>query len=308
MNKKGDLSVEPIMIVALVVAFLALVGFGAYLHFSGKIEFFKGLPGFNLTTEKQEQIQIVGYDIGEDKVQYYTGVEWLEIPEDGVSFGKKKIEKDDLRRDLVEGYWYNLNLRNKDPIFSLEPFGNIYTSPREIAVKIPSLKLVIIYMVRGENFIPTTGGIFWSGIGNSITDKIADWVNWIFGDDTGAQRGRIAEYTKGSVVGLLLNRLDEQDSRVYGEFILNSDDSLKFSKVTKFKNEGNIERPILGDFANVLDDEVYEEIKREMISWRDSVLEKPVSVEGKWYCVQKIKGKLVVELNKEVGQNAKCEN
>lgn len=111
-GKKGDVAIEPIMVLVLGITVLALVGFGFYLHYSGKIEFFNMLPGFNRSVEKYEEPQIVAYNIAENRIEWYDGSKWTVLERDKeVTLGEKKVRGGGLESDLKQGYWYDKDKR-----------------------------------------------------------------------------------------------------------------------------------------------------------------------------------------------------
>jgi hypothetical protein len=108
-NKKGV--VEPILLLALAVIVLAIIGFGAYLHYSERIDFFRFLPGFNVSQPAQEGVEIIGYNIKAGTVEYYDGTTWREVPAEGVTIGEKRLDKGGLLSDFAGGYWYSVSAR-----------------------------------------------------------------------------------------------------------------------------------------------------------------------------------------------------
>ena len=115
LSKRGE-GVEPLMVLALGITVLAVLGFAFYLHYSGKIEFFKFLPDFNTTVEKEETVEILRYDINttvdfEDSVQYYDGTKWNGFPSASFKLGKHNLVYDDVKGDFTTRYWFNKELR-----------------------------------------------------------------------------------------------------------------------------------------------------------------------------------------------------
>ena len=103
--KKGDVGVEPLVVISVAIAVLAIVGFGYYLYLNDKISFFNFLPGFNITNDPQNNLEIVRYRILTEEIQYYNGIDWLEFDKDQMILGGKIVDVDDLDKSLGD-YWF----------------------------------------------------------------------------------------------------------------------------------------------------------------------------------------------------------
>jgi len=80
-------------------------------------------------------IEIVRYSIGEDEVQYYTGTEWRDFPEEGLlKFGNKITYKENLERNFREAYY----AEGRDRALEIIPLkdgkgliGNLMMGPKD---------------------------------------------------------------------------------------------------------------------------------------------------------------------------------
>ena len=123
LSKRGE-GVEPLMVLALGITVLAVLGFAFYLHYSGKIEFFKFLPDFNTTVEKEETVEILRYDINttvdfEDSVQYYDGTKWNGFPSGNFKLGEHNLVYNDVKGDFTTRYWFNKELREMSDTYEV---------------------------------------------------------------------------------------------------------------------------------------------------------------------------------------------
>ena len=113
MTRKGDVRIEPIVVVIIALSVLSIVGFGYYLYQAKQIDFFRFLPSFNVTQQAKEEIQILRYGLREGYVlDYYDGEKWngFEKGRDGrfkpVRLGDKTIDYYKTIEDF-ESYYYS---------------------------------------------------------------------------------------------------------------------------------------------------------------------------------------------------------
>ena len=114
--KKGDIKVEPLVVVAIVIFFIAISLFAYMLVYKQELNFFL-FPSFNITKEKQTSIEIIRYDMtsspSQPILQYYNGNEWnsFAYKEVGgkkiIDFGKKQLDMDDYVNRIGNYYFFN---------------------------------------------------------------------------------------------------------------------------------------------------------------------------------------------------------
>jgi hypothetical protein len=276
-GKKGDTTVEPIVVLSISVIVLALVGFGAYLQYSDKINFFRLLPDFNLAQGKQEAIQIISYNIEEDKIEYFDGESWVGLERGkGVDLGEKRVTERDLRRDLLINYWFSSGERETSEEFELsyEAYTDgVPSSSKEFVVR-QKAKVILI----SETSEKDEGGFFYRILPGEIY------------------------HTKAGDIQINVNNIGS--SALNRVFVLRYPDRIFILENNKIESVDNI--PVLS-----------QEIKEYFIEWRDSVLKKPVGIEyydtdtkkdvkNKRFCVEKKEDRLVVRLD-EPTSKGECE-
>ncbi len=102
-KRKGDVAVEPLVVLGLIIATLALAGFGYYLQASDKIDFFEYLPGFEHTPGVKESVEIISYNFYEDSVEYYDGVKWNLLKKgEKVDLGDKRIRFEEAKKEFQD--------------------------------------------------------------------------------------------------------------------------------------------------------------------------------------------------------------
>src|SRR3989344_3301137 len=94
MIKKGRSDVDVITIIAIVIAVAAIILFGTYLWLNKELNFFRFLPGFNVSTSKQVPIELVRYDLVDGSVKYYDGKQWLALSGLKGTVGGKQLDEE----------------------------------------------------------------------------------------------------------------------------------------------------------------------------------------------------------------------
>lgn len=100
MNKKGQgLEVGKMIGLVIAVFVLVIIALGIYSFYGGQSKFFDFLPSFG-EKEKIEGVQVLGYDITNDKVQYYDGSSWRDFKESKLVLDNKEVVYSDVRENF----------------------------------------------------------------------------------------------------------------------------------------------------------------------------------------------------------------
>lgn len=123
-NKKGA-GVEVITILAVVIAVLAIVGLGYYLQYSGNTKFLENiLPNFGTEKPIIESIEVIRYDLYEDRVEYFDGEQWIAFTKGEKIFENKVVKEEGLKSDFRDNYYYDPKIRESFAI-NIPDFGNL---------------------------------------------------------------------------------------------------------------------------------------------------------------------------------------
>ncbi|MBI2632233.1 hypothetical protein HYW75_04470 [Candidatus Pacearchaeota archaeon] len=115
--KKGEMSLPVILSMIVAIFVLVLVGIFIYDVGTGKaIPFAKYLPDFMTKKDKVEGMEILRYQIIEDKVQYYDGTNWLDFKDGKVELEEKILTQSEVTEDFIKYYFYNKR-ENNDHLF-----------------------------------------------------------------------------------------------------------------------------------------------------------------------------------------------
>ncbi len=105
MNRKGDTSFEPIVILTIAIFVLVIVGLGFYTIYSGKIQFANYLPDFLRDNSTVEEKLILRYGILKDTLEYSDGSgSWRAFSEEEVEYDGKELG--DVKQ-VFKDYWYS---------------------------------------------------------------------------------------------------------------------------------------------------------------------------------------------------------
>jgi hypothetical protein len=89
--RKGYEGINALTVLIIGIMVLSICGLGYYLFVSNQIAFFNLLPNFNSSKTQADKVQIIGYEIGTDHLQYYdAGGKWMNFPLDA----DKSFEKE----------------------------------------------------------------------------------------------------------------------------------------------------------------------------------------------------------------------
>jgi len=269
------------------------------------------LPNFNETEVKIEQLEIVGYNIEGNTVEYYDGTSWINIDEgQEIWFEDKLIKGKDLASDFKERYYYKVkqdisqvqlgaavinhltridddDIRGgKKSIFHSKPPQNI-----------KNLESFFVYSRAMTNEELKDGSKFirFPTLASRISDLIDEKESKEF-------RGAVSLFIVPSRL------LDEdydllgsdfaENIKFYRRFVVTQDGDLYFSKSTSEFGSQIREIAEGGQYENVVD---------LATLWRDSIFNEPINIryfdsKGKdkndWYCPEKIGSGFLVRLDR----------
>jgi hypothetical protein len=235
------------LIIALVVLLVVIFFFGNDIWF----KIVNIIPGFNFTQGGTEKIEIVRYDIAENKVQYYDGVIFLDFPPDTaaeIKIGTKKVSHNNARYYFAENYYYKEDAREWLTIID---FGTVirnslrdrlYPGEPEIANTIPALDGCII------------AGPFIASIRENSPQRANVQINLIPENSKCIDQFGTVN-VQGGVVRARLDGLVE------------------FRKISSVEND--LYR-LSDNYKELQDDEIQQIMRAEASKWRDSVLETPM--------------------------------
>jgi len=107
MKKKGDIPVSYVIGAVIVVFVLVIVIFGLAKIFGFDIiNFFRNLPDLNRTVTPDEGPEKLRYDLGNGKVQYYDGTQWVDFEND-LGFSERIVNYDSLKKGF-EDYLFSV--------------------------------------------------------------------------------------------------------------------------------------------------------------------------------------------------------
>jgi len=154
MNKKA-LAVKQI-IVALIAVFLLVI---VYLFLFGPgreilIDKVKTIiPGFNTTKPPSPEVQILGYNLDSETLEFYDGLSWHKINDNKIKLGDKEINKAKAIEDFTTKFYYKDNIRDT------EKFDLDETTAQKLFEKESDLPELEILMVNIQT-IKNKGDIF----------------------------------------------------------------------------------------------------------------------------------------------------
>jgi hypothetical protein len=115
-NKKGE-EARPVpalvlvIIAAIVLIIVYLFLFGPGQDLLQKIGII--VPTLNSTKQPAESVQLLRYDIQEDEVKFYDGINWLTFSSDTIKLGNIEISETMFKEDISINYWYKTGSREK---------------------------------------------------------------------------------------------------------------------------------------------------------------------------------------------------
>ena len=230
------------------------------------------IPGYNMTKPPIEDIEIIKYDITNDKVQWYDGVKFYDFgPKGDAKVGKKNLDHGTLRKEFGNDWYYKSDYR-----------GDKWT-------KLSNGTNRLIYSQKDiEKFA-------------SQTYKTPPELDLFIIS---------VQLPKGELYSVLRNQ-NRQESKVYGEFVLGLDDNLYFRKI-KYDFSGLEDKSVSIQKDSEVYKEVsaflvnwrYSILEKPvLLTYQEDGKEK----ETKSYCVILYKpDKLKVDLAKPVDANYKC--
>lgn len=306
-NKRADTTVEPLVVLSIAIAVLAIVGLGFYIHYAGEIAFFKYLPDFSLNKTKVSSSTILRYDLTTQKTEYYDGNKGVSVPK---NIGDYELSEGSLNNDFYNYYFL------------------ISTRPKRESVLLQTHELYVDYGTPEEYFYSQKGIYFTKNLPqlgfqiNTLSSTIPQdekqplWYQVPF-DKLNKFLASILTtspifLSSGDTSVQLINYryLGDGDNSGYGEVILAADNSLWFLPISDIKKHDL-------DYANFKKIEsisgYYKVIYDYTLNWRDSVLNKPITFnfdKDKGFCTERVKfGNhvyLVVDLSKPVIVGSVC--
>ena len=322
-NKRG-IAVEQLMFLIVTVLVIVIVVLGLFWFRSGGAgNFFSFIPGFNDTKSIVTDSEVFRYDIGENKVEYYDGVQGVDF--ETLIVNEKKIDSTDLywafrdffyqERDQPKfSYMYPISILyddEEDKSYYSKDFlskisdvkfmaseTNIYSSPIIVRGVTSNWYLVTRGEVVSVVRLKTEGdlnnldfGLFFVDLSNNLyywqVENTKFWEN----------KYTSLRYTgsgEGSNIG---SKIDWVVGAYKNTYPINAEDAPKILGL-----------PDMEDYDKTRD------LVDKMIRYRDSILKKPMRLvlegEFKYYCLEKTsiqdKHYLVVDLSKEVDNDAEC--
>ncbi len=297
MKIKGDIRISHLIGGIVAIFVLVVVIWGLSSFFGGQaFAFFDFIPGFNRSVGKVVGIEILRYDIGNAKVEYYDGTRWNNLDRE-VFLGDKKVKYEDVKRNF-ESFYYGTKRENNlieiEQSISLIGVLNLVNGYNNNVIKIDknledwskslgvlSFKSFVIYVPAGI----ATGY-------NKNLDVIFQRVGSV----------SCRECKSGDVRFQFMNRELSRGSPI--SFILGLGDQTKIMYADA-KKLASID--VKGDFLT--------RMFNYMKDWRNSVFKKPIGINYvldesgvlQYFCSElRDKRYIVVELSKGVNSDATC--
>ena len=126
MNKKG-FEARTVTIALVIILFFIVIVYAGTTKLGGDIinKFRNSISDFNSSRPLTGEIQIFRYDLLNDKLQYFDGIDYFDFTEENLEFGDKIVNKMQLTADF-KNYYYNREL----PVyFELENRNNRILKP-----------------------------------------------------------------------------------------------------------------------------------------------------------------------------------
>jgi hypothetical protein len=122
MNNKGTVAIKGLIWTFILVFVVIAVIIGIYMWGNSATNWIRiHLFGYNETTITTENVEILGYNINSDTVEYYDGIRWI-LLKDRTKIGDKTFDYNTVHNDFTTGYYYN----NQRGISSRTiPLGNL---------------------------------------------------------------------------------------------------------------------------------------------------------------------------------------
>ncbi len=109
--KKAELKTVSIVLVIVIVT-LAIIIFGYSLGWSKLLERLNIIiPNQTINQPPKEEFQLLRYNVSDDIVEYYDGIDWIEFNQDAKTFGEKTLNSDKAYSDLAQNYYLDTSKR-----------------------------------------------------------------------------------------------------------------------------------------------------------------------------------------------------
>ncbi|PIN93001.1 hypothetical protein COU54_04585 [Candidatus Pacearchaeota archaeon CG10_big_fil_rev_8_21_14_0_10_31_24] len=311
--KKGE--VKYLMAIVLTVFFLIVLLSGTWAIYTGNIfPFFKNINNFNQTVNVEGDLIRIRYDLSEDKINYYDGVEWKDFNENGLKFKDISLEKDKLKEDFEKYYYDSISRKYDGDIFDYQ------FDPKQNG----DVFVHLYPLFTGEG----SERVMWEAIKHDNT-----WVEIrANGVDSGfwLQAGKLYRVDSNVRVGHLDNGVIKLEEGVEERLMkLREVSNVKLEEIELVKKMNNLvlddlllsKRFILSADNKLLDqdgNDLNEVSVLKAIEWRDSIFYKSMNVryldsegnlvDDKYACVKKFNDDelVILDLNNFVDKGAKC--
>lgn len=180
-NKKGQSessSIGGIVAAVIAVVVLAIVIMALYSFFSGSgTNILRWLPSFNDTKPRVTNLEILSYNLKEDKVQFYDGSNWVDFKNQAsVKLNDKTVQYSASYNTFFDYYYgrrdsskdYSATFNEKYPGL-VRQFVPIQDQMDHYGVDLNNKG----YYIAGDNFSPTPLGQFTGG--DSIKPDLIAW-------------------------------------------------------------------------------------------------------------------------------------
>jgi len=285
-NLKKGVAVEPLVLAAFFIVILSIALYFTYTQIKQKSDSLSYLPDYNLTVGKGEKIEIIGFDLGNGKMKYYDGSNWLDIPIDKtgtgiLDYGDRKLEETKLIEEFRK-FYFEGDRSNAERLIKLDKSettnknaGDFFYEGYNVG-SLPVLEGYISIIYDVENALPATIRAFPGDVRVYLIKKLSSGEEKNYAGPQGKDYGQMIVHVNGKISFLRIN----------------GDGGYNKEK----------EEIITGYYENILEG---------VVLWRDSVFKKPISLEytdknsksvKQNYCVRRISLKnavyLTVDLNR----------
>ncbi len=262
--KRGDVSVTQLIMGIIAVVVLVIV-VGSLFAFRAGDRISNIIPGLNDSSELEDGLGIIGYNVFENKVYFYDGIDLILIKEgsnysyNGIIYSEKELSVE------FNSYFYGKNeysgIRQINANTSLIGAGVEFFSNSST----PNLGAYIVDMAYHEIL---GNGSVWGDIVNRYLV-----VNGILPQQS---------------------KFDDPVYGTYGVFVVDLKDELY---ILSYNNLKSREYVLMKPGSN------RDALVSLASEWRDSILRKPIEIRESEYCVEKNGEYLIVRLAKESDSN-----
>jgi len=253
-------------------------------------------PTFGGGEVSVEGVNILRYDIAEDKVQYYDGERWVDFEKQGeIKLRNKKLNYVDVRGEY-KNYWYggersapkSLDLSTDEKII-IYPTKDYQTMVERRWLErafantvynyhVPKLKVQILSIVGvpvDENSYSQS--IDWFRVLLTVSNSEDASLIGALGSLIVKRSGNYLAFERGDVFVALVGQ--GTNNQIYGNFVLTGDNVLKINRLDKSKIVSTGEIVLNNKFESVDNNaEPYMKIRNSIVEWRDFVLKKPIEI------------------------------